>query len=73
MKHRKTIAANEPFQILGYNFAIYCADGGTISFSTDGVNYSDYEETIDADTNVIINGAVCGMFAKITADAIILV
>ena len=73
MVNRKIeMAANAPFQTLGNTVGAYVADGGKLYFSIDGVNYSEYEETIPADTNVFITNIVSGMYIKFENNALIL-
>jgi hypothetical protein len=70
MNTKKNIEANQPFQALGTSIAFYAPEGGELSFSVDGVNYSAYEETVEADTNVFVNGVVPGMFFRFSSDII---
>lgn len=73
MVNRKIeLDANMPFQALGNTVGAYVADGGKVYFSVDGINYSEYEETIPADTNVFITNTVSGMYIKFENKAFIL-
>ena len=68
MNTKRNITADTPFQALGTTIAFYTANGGELYFSVDGVNYSAYEETIEADTNVFVNGVIPGMYFKFNSD-----
>lgn len=72
MNFKKTIPAGEPWQINGDTAAFYTEEAATLSFSVDGKNYADYDEAIEADTNVFVNGCVPGMYLCVNKDVIAL-
>lgn len=72
MNTKKEIVAGQPWQIMSESVAFYAEEGGTLSFSVDGKTYADYDEAIEADTNVFLNGCVPGMFIKMTTKIVAL-
>lgn len=72
VNQRIELEAGKAFQALGDTVGAYIENGGKLYFSIDGTNWSEYEETIDADTNVFITNIVSGMFLKFENKAFIL-
>lgn len=72
VNQRIELAAGKPFQALGNTVGAYVEEGGKLYFSIDGENWSEYEESIDADTNVFISNIISGMFIKFENKAFIL-
>ena len=60
----KQIVGSEPFQIeSSHSFAVSpSSQGYTFMYSTDGVNYTAWEEDVPADENLVVNGIAVGMF-----------
>lgn len=67
----KNIAANEQFQPNVENFGLrVLSTPATLSYSVDGETWTDYEDEIADENNVIANSAV-GMYFKVSVDAVI--
>ena len=53
----KTIVGEAPFQTINGNFSVSPSNEGyTLQYSTDGINYSSYEDTVPANEVLIVTG-----------------
>lgn len=64
------INGEQQFSIPTTSFAISpSAEGYTLAYSVDGVNFTEYNNATDAGTNVIVNFASKGLYFKLVGNA----
>lgn len=62
----KQIEADASFQVLSHAFSVSpSSQEYTLQYSADGINWTDYEETIPADETLIVNDCAYGQFIKL--------
>ena len=58
------------FQVLAHSFSVSpSAQGYTLQYSANGVDYTDYEEDTPANENLIVNGIGKFMFFKLKGNS----
>lgn len=58
------------FQVLAHSFSVSpSAEGYTLAYSADGINFTDYEEATPANETLIVNGVNKGEFFKLKGNA----
>ena len=63
---KQKIERNPSFQVLSHSFSVSpSALEYTLQYSADGINWTDYEETIPADENLIVNDCAYGQYIKL--------
>lgn len=63
---KQKIESNPSFQVLSHSFSVSpSSQEYTLQYSADGINWTDYEEAIPADENLIVNDCAYGQFIKL--------
>lgn len=66
----KKVTGEAPFQVVGTAFAISpSAEGYTLNYSADGVNWTAYEEATEAGKTELVNSPVAGLYYKLVGNA----
>ena len=66
---KKKISGEEVFQVGASRFCIgQTADGYTLNFSTDGVNFTPWTDGTLADTDQVVVNAAAGMYFKLAGN-----
>jgi hypothetical protein len=64
------ITGEKPFQVLAHSFSVSpSAQGYTLQYSADGINYTDYEEATPANETLIVNGIAKGMYFRLKGNS----
>lgn len=67
---RIKITGEQPFQVLATSFAVSpSAEGYTLNYSANGVQYTPWEEATPADENLVVNGVAKMMYFKLIGNA----
>ena len=67
---QKTISGEQPVQILAHSVAFGpSAEGYTLHYSADGVNFTPYTEATPANETLMVNGLPKGVFLKLVGNA----
>ena len=67
---RIKITGEQPFQILATSFAISpSAEGYTLNYSANGVEYTAWEEATPANEVLVVNGVAKLMYFKLVGNA----
>lgn len=63
------VSGETPFQVGASRFCIgQSASGYTLYFSTDGIHFTAWEESTDADTDQVVVNAAAGMYFKLVGN-----
>lgn len=63
---KQKIESNPSFQVLSHSFSVSpSSQEYTLKYSADGINWTDYEEAIPADENLIVNDCAYGQYIKL--------
>lgn len=63
------ISGEKPFQVLAHSFSVSpSSEGYTLQYSADGINWTDYEEAVPADENLIVNDCAFGQYIKLSGN-----
>lgn len=63
------IQGERPFQVLAHSFSVSpSSEGYTLQYSADGINWTDYEEAVPADENLIVNDCAFGQYIKLSGN-----
>lgn len=63
---KQKIESNPSFQVLSHSFSVSPSSREyTLQYSADGIDWTDYEETIPADENLIVNDCAYGQYIKL--------
>ena len=63
---KQKIESNPSFQVLSHSFSVSpSSQEYTLQYSADGIDWTDYEETIPADENLIVNDCAYGQYIKL--------
>ena len=66
---QKTISGETPFQVLAHSWAASpSAEGYTLNYSADGINYTAYTEETPANEVLIVNGVAKNMWFKLAGN-----
>ena len=67
---RLKIKGEQPFQILAHSFAVTpSAEGYTLNYSANGVEYTAWEEATPANEVLVVNGVAKLMYFKLVGNA----
>ena len=67
---RLKIKGEQPFQILAHSFAVTpSAEGYTLNYSANGVEYTAWEEATPANETLVVNGVAKLMYFKLVGNA----
>ena len=67
---RIKITGEQPFQVLGTSFAVSpSAEGYTLNYSANGVEYTAWEEATPANEVLVVNGVAKLMYFKLVGNA----
>ena len=65
----KKITGDTPFQVLAHSCAISpSAQGYTLNYSADGINYTAWDEATPANENLIVNGLAYGTYLRLSGN-----
>lgn len=63
---KQKIESNPSFQVLSHSFSVSpSSQEYTLQYSANGIDWTDYEEAIPADENLIVNDCAYGQFIKL--------
>lgn len=63
---KQKIESNPSFQVLSHSFSVSpSSQEYTLQYSADGIDWTDYEETIPADENLIVNDCAYGQYIRL--------
>lgn len=61
----KTITGETPFSVLAHSFALSpSAQGYTLNYSADGINWTAWSEATPSGENLVVNGVARDMYFK---------
>lgn len=63
---KQKIESNPSFQVLSHSFSVSpSSQEYTLQYSADGINWTDYEETIPADENLVVVDTAYGQYIRL--------
>lgn len=63
---KQKIESNPSFQVLSHSFSVSpSSQEYTLQYSADGINWTDYEEAIPADENLVVVDCAYGQYIKL--------
>ena len=63
------INGSNPFQIRAHSFTVSpSAEGYTLEYSADGINYTAYEEAVPANETLIVNGVAYEQYIRLNGN-----
>lgn len=63
---KQKIESNPSFQVLSHSFSVSPSNQEyTLQYSANGIDWTDYEETIPADENLIVNDCAYGQYIRL--------
>ena len=63
---KQKIGPNASFQVLSHSFSVSPSQSDyTLQYSADGIDWTDYEESVPADETLIVNDCAFGQYIKL--------
>lgn len=66
---KKIIQGEQPFQVDAHSFSVSpSSQGYTLQYSSDGVNFTSYEEAVPANETLICNGVAFNQYIRLSGN-----